>query len=109
MLSTQQFPALPTEEERYRQVLSASRVRRTSGLSPAPGGRLEPGAGRALARPLGDPRAAGGGSALRGQRAGPAGNCRAWRTACAAAAGLSGGLSGKQSRGNPLSEPAELL
>ncbi|KAM7051754.1 atrial natriuretic peptide-converting enzyme isoform 1-T1 [Acridotheres tristis] len=26
MLSTQQFPALPAEEERYRQVLSASRV-----------------------------------------------------------------------------------
>uniref|UniRef100_A0A803VLA1 Corin, serine peptidase n=1 Tax=Ficedula albicollis TaxID=59894 RepID=A0A803VLA1_FICAL len=26
MLSTQQFPALPSEEERYRQVLSASRV-----------------------------------------------------------------------------------
>lgn len=31
MLSMQQFPALPAEEERYRQVLASSRVRRAPG------------------------------------------------------------------------------
>lgn len=105
MISTQQFPALPAEEERYRQVLSASRVRRTSGRSLIAGAARGPGHwGGAAAPPLGDPRAAGG-PASSGATPGPAGSS----VRGAAAAGLSGGCSGKRRTGNPLSEPAELL
>lgn len=101
MLSTQQFPALPAEEERYRQVLSASRVRRTSGRSPphgGPPGYRGPGfwEGGWLRRSVIPGLRAG--AARSGDTSGhsrPRGSSRARRTVCAAAAGLSGTVLGQ--------------
>lgn len=118
MLSMQQFPALPAEEERYRQVLSANRVRRARGRSPPrvgpPGGHgLARAAGSAARPPPGAACSGGDGREKGSAAAGPAGNPpvpsrpapsrrRALRAACAAAAGPSGRLLGQAAKGRAL-------
>lgn len=122
MLSMQQFAALPAEEERYRQVLSANRVRRARRRSPPRvGPPRDHGAGGLRGRPPGPgavgaapsgghprpPPGAGGGGREKGSAAAdPAGNPRAPGAACAAAAGPSGRSLGPAGKGRaPLRAP----
>lgn len=115
MLSMQQFAALPAEEERYRQVLSANRVRRARRRSPPRvGPPRDHGAGGLRGRPPGlgavgaapsgghprpHPGAGGGGRENGSAAAGPAGNPGAPGSACAAAAGPSGRSLGQAGKG----------